>query len=276
VTSWEQRRLQRRLDRRLRKFDRTYRRHGLPSPGAREPADWRGRIAIGLTVVVAAGLVLAMPGLVPVPLRQLVGLDRANASGDGSFAFLGHQPLGSSEPVTWDPCRPIRYVVNTDGGPDDAIALVEQAVKRVEEASGFDFAYAGRTDDRPDWDSPVIPSMSSDKPVLIAWAEPDEVGELSGKVAGVGGSVSISTSDGRLRYATGAVTLDSGTYARLEHERDGAGEERAILLHELGHVLGLAHVKDPGELMYEHNIGVRDFGRGDLDGLDRLGHGPCF
>jgi hypothetical protein len=98
---------------------------------------------------------------------------------------------------------------------------------------------------------------------------------LAGDVAGIGGSVAVGTPVGRLRYATDAVTLDTGTYARLEHERDGESEERAILLHELGHVLGLAHVEDPNELMYDDNIGLRDFGPGDLKGLAKLGHGRC-
>ena len=50
----------------------------------------------------------------------------------------------------------------------------------------------------------------------------------------------------------------------------------SILLHELGHLVGLDHVDDWTELMHgggEPNI--IDFGPGDLTGLARLGQGEC-
>ena len=50
---------------------------------------------------------------------------------------------------------------------------------------------------------------------------------------------------------------------------------RAIVQHELGHVLGLDHVDDPGELMYDTSSGRTDFGPGDLEGLARLAGVPC-
>jgi predicted Zn-dependent protease len=47
------------------------------------------------------------------------------------------------------------------------------------------------------------------------------------------------------------------------------------VLHELGHLVGLAHVQDEHELMYAENIGQLDFGRGDLAGLARVGATAC-
>ena len=64
----------------------------------------------------------------------------------------------------------------------------------------------------------------------------------------------------------------SGSILREPH---GTESLRAIVLHELGHIVGLAHVDDPHELMYGDNIGMTDFGPGDLTGLARLGQGAC-
>ncbi|HEY0889152.1 MAG TPA: matrixin family metalloprotease [Nocardioides sp.] len=50
---------------------------------------------------------------------------------------------------------------------------------------------------------------------------------------------------------------------------------QAVVMHELGHVLGLDHVPDPGELMHDENTGRVDFGPGDLEGLARLGATEC-
>ena len=233
-------------------------------------------VAICVTAVLTVGALIFVPGLAPARLRELVGLNAIASSGNGSHAFLDHQSGDPDDPVGWDPCRPIRYVVNPDGGPSGAIDLVKDAVSRVEEASDLTFKYAGETNERPNWDSPVQPSIGSDMPVLISWADADEVPELAGDVAGIGGSVWVSGPSGRARYVSGGATLDSGTFDRLTHRRDGETAGRAIILHELGHVLGLAHVKDPGELMNDDNLGRRDFGPGDLDGLEKLGQVPCF
>jgi hypothetical protein len=278
VSSWEQRRQRRAIDRLIREAGRLDRRSRMSwSAGARSrrSVDWHGVATLSVAVVLVAGLLIVMPGLVPAQFRGLIR-SAAGSTGDGSYAFLEHQSGDPEDPVAWDPCRPIRYVVNPDGGPSGAIAFVAEAVSRVEEASGLTFKYVGETNERPNWDSPVRPSVGSEMPVLISWADSDEVPELAGDVAGLGGSVPVSGPSGRARYVAGGATLDSDTYDHLAHERGGEAAGRAILLHELGHVLGLAHVEDPGELMNSDNLGLRDFGPGDLTGLEKLGHVACF
>jgi len=47
------------------------------------------------------------------------------------------------------------------------------------------------------------------------------------------------------------------------------------VLHELGHLVGLAHVSDPTQLMYPQSSGVLDLAAGDLTGLAQLGAGEC-
>jgi predicted Zn-dependent protease len=59
-------------------------------------------------------------------------------------------------------------------------------------------------------------------------------------------------------------------------EPDGERIARDIVLHELGHLVGLAHVDDPSELMYpEGQADLHNYQQGDQTGLTQLGQGPC-
>jgi hypothetical protein len=229
-------------------------------------------------------MVVAVPELVPAPVRRLAGLgpdrlaDAPSVTGTGSFSFMAHQRGDKDAPVTYDPCRPIEVRVNPAGGPDGAVDLVRGALADVSRATGLVLRYDGTTTERTRWDSAFVPTFLGrvrTPPVVVGWATSSEVPELAGDVAGVGGSVPHRGDDGVVRYLTGAVTLDAETYAQLGAGTEGRPEMRAILLHELGHVVGLGHVNDPTELMNAENVGILDFGTGDRAGLARLGSGAC-
>ncbi len=273
------RRVARDLERRMAELDRLDRQYGLgtmpstPTPRARRT---HGPVLPGLLVAAAvlAGVVVLSPDENSLALRRRLGLDDERLAtapqvpqGLGSYAFLKTQ-RGSDEPVAYDPCRPIEVLVNPDGAPANYRQLVETGLERTAAATGLTFVRAGNTRDR----SVVTRGYPRRRPVLIAWATPEEVPELAGDVAGIGGSVAVGA-PGRLRFVTGSVMLDRDLYASFG-PRDTALAQ-AIVDHELAHLVGLGHVDDPGELMHADNLGRTSYGPGDREGLARLGSVPC-
>jgi hypothetical protein len=193
------------------------------------------------------------------------------------YAFIARQDDGST-PVAYDPCRPVDVVLATDGAPEGAEALLTDALARVSEVTGLQLRYEGPTDEVPTADRAAYqPDRYGDRwaPVVVGWRTPEQEPGLADAVAGLGGSASAGPEGGPLAFVTGSVTLDGPEYATLLAD----GQQplaRAILLHELGHVVGLAHVWDDTQLMAASTTGeVLDFADGDLAGLARLGAGAC-
>lgn len=238
------------------------------------PASLAGLL---VTALLLGGIVLLSPGDEFETTRRLLGLggERHGAPpdytpGQGSFAFLATQ-RGSDEPVAWDPCSPVEYAVNPAGAPDEWEALVGEAVADVEWATGLDLVDVGPTDRRP-FSAALRPGLA--QPVVIGFADEDELPDLAGDTAGLGGSSAQRSAIGRAYYVTGSVALDTAAFTDRSVDSD-FGSMRAIVQHELGHVLGLGHVDDPGELMFDTSFGRTGFGPGDLEGLARLAEVPC-
>jgi hypothetical protein len=235
-----------------------------------------------VTVLVLAGIAMLNPTGVPVEVRDLLGFgpsrleDPPEVPGSGSFRFMQHQPGQPRVPVAYDPCQPIRVEINTEGTDDEhrARGIVLYAMREVSRATGLRLTYVGASTDRPSPGAPSRTVFGKAEPVLVAFADSEEVPELKGRVAGIGGSTSIRRS-GWSVYVSGRVTLDSGTVNWLFRQRGGTGLARAIAMHELAHLVGLAHVPDESELMNPENGGRLDFGPGDLRGLALLGRGRC-
>jgi len=176
--------------------------------------------------------------------------------------------------------RPIHYVIRQQGQPAGGAKIVTDAVKRVSQATGLRFVYDGTTTEAP---SPQRPSYQPKRygdrwaPVLISWVTPNENPDFAADVTGEGGSSPVGFPNRPSGYVTGAVELDVGQISGILKRPRGNQVVRAIVLHELGHLVGLDHVTAANQLMYpQTRPGVTDFGAGDLTGLAALGRGTCL
>ena len=198
---------------------------------------------------------------------------------NGSYRFIAHQADGTT-PVTYDPCRPIHYVIRQGGEPAGGHKIVTDAVARVSTATGLRFVYDGPTSEAPSRQRPPYqPDKYGDRwaPVLISWVTPEENPDFAADVAGEGGSTHIGLPKQPSAYVTGAVELDARRIASVLQGPNGNRVVRGIVLHELGHLVGLDHVAVDNQLMFpKSQPGVNDFGTGDLTGLAALGKGACL
>ncbi|MGH9164078.1 MAG: matrixin family metalloprotease [Acidimicrobiales bacterium] len=119
-----------------------------------------------------------------------------------------------------------------------------------------------------------VPGVGAAAPwpaLLIGWSDlttGSRAGNDGAKdytVGGSGGSRPITDGPGHRRWVTGAVTISASTPRR---------EQKLVLMHELGHVMGLGHVDEPTQIMAPHRQSVTAdprWGAGDLAGLEALG-----
>jgi hypothetical protein len=196
----------------------------------------------------------------------------------GTHAFIAVQSDGVT-PVAYDPCRPVHYVLRPDNAPAGGEEAVHAAFARLAEVTGLQFVHDGASDESTTGDRPIFqPERYGDRwaPVLVAWETEEQNPALAGDTVGQAGSVAVSLGEGPRVFVTGTVSLDAGRMPEILEMRDGAENARAIILHELGHLVGLGHVDDGQQLMYpEARRDVPDYASGDLTGLAVLGAGPC-
>jgi len=181
----------------------------------------------------------------------------------------------TSSPARWDPCRTIGYRVNARQATSGAITDVKTAFKRLGFATGFRFVYRGTTTGIPqNGGNSWYPAGTQ---IVVAWARPSQSSmlRLFPNAVGVGSAITSGgyvNGDGTSisRIIRGAVVVNSERHYRAGF---GTGSTRGdIVLHELGHTMGLSHVGGSRQIMYPMvTSGPALLGKGDLGGLERRG-----
>jgi hypothetical protein len=219
-------------------------------------------------VAVCVLLVLSLGAAAVAPLFQ-----GAEESAGPRFLFLDRTDQGA--PTRWNPCEPIRYVVNTQLAPPGSIEDVYEAVRRISAATGITFEYEGVTDEEATiFREAFQPDRYGDRwaPVLIVWTDPDQSDipfEHEDRVAAGVAVPMIPPTRVEDVYVSGWVAINADDPNPPGF--DFPGQQGPVILHELGHLMGLGHVDTIGELMHPNGGGLIDLGPGDREGLRQVG-----
>ena len=241
-----------------------------PLPGSPlPPRPRRGRRITAIVAIVAALALVVSSVLVGGPTRTPTPQGRAGPP----YTFI--ETIGG-QPVRWNPCEPIHYVVNDElAGYPDPLADAQAAAQRVSDATEIDFVYDGETDEEAaPGRSAYQPERYGDEwaPILIAWTDPDDSSiqfQRDDDVA-LGVASPLLPTHGRSDvFVSGWVALNADY--RGPGGFDTPSAVGLTIQHELGHVIGLGHTKVYGELMQGSGGGALDWGEGDLEGLAQLG-----
>ena len=187
-----------------------------------------------------------------------------------SFAFTG----GNGQPTRFNPCAPVPFVVNPDGAPPGGVDDVHAAIARLSDALGVTFAFEGTTDERPSPGRVPTQSRYGDRwaPIVIGWVGVEEQPQLVGSTAGIGEAFFVSMDGQSWVSVTGQVFLDRDEVTSWPAGFGNGQTHGELVLHELGHVVGLNHVDDEDQRMNPYMTpGLGELGRGDRAGLWRLG-----
>ena len=144
-------------------------------------------------------------------------------------------------------------------------------MEKAQAANGLEFVYDGLSADT--WGSHK--NAMSPEPVLISFPVTLDAASADGDAVGLGGSeFLVVNGEKQPHYVTGQIAPLSSWFNQQSAQRHPQAEE-AVVLHEMGHVLGLGHVQDPSQIMFPTSQGQTDYGAGDLAGLAKLGSGAC-
>ena len=174
------------------------------------------------------------------------------------------------KPVSWCTSK-IEVVINSAQAPAGARKDLETALRKMSAITGVRFDVIGESGRIPD-KKYHLTEGSPYPPVLIAWAFASQTDMLNPRISASAVANPAETEVG-VQYVTGSLAINID-HDVLYSPGFGAGMSRGNLyLHELGHVMGLAHVDDMSMLM-SSTIGTKSpdgFAEGDRRGLKALG-----
>ena len=191
----------------------------------------------------------------------LVALAAVATATLGSTAAKAMDAPAGSTTDRWAACATVDVRVNLTDAPAGALADVKKAITEVDSATGLHLRYAGPTALVPNGDNWLATGG-----ITLAWAGQPGSDKLDGSNAGQGGYVADGSA-----IRSGFVVLDTH-FNGLPGGFGAGGTRGALLMHELGHAVGLRHSADPRDIMYPTvTTKTAAWGSGDRAALASVG-----
>ncbi|GAA4351281.1 matrixin family metalloprotease [Angustibacter luteus] len=240
-------------------------------------------VALAATAAVLGGIGTSPTADQPTGATGSTGAASSASAASTHYGFLSRQVNAKAPVARWNPCAAIGYRVSSVGGGAGATADVIEAAKRIRAATGLPLVYRGQTSVVPGKGTAAYPK---DTQIVVAWSKPGLTRFLpkpskgTYAVAGYGGGSWTTGWDaqGRQwgRFLQGYVVLNSGYHFAHGFGAGPAtgwqGTRGQLVMHELGHAVGLDHTTDRNQIMYPTMTRkAAVFGAGDRTGLHYLG-----
>jgi hypothetical protein len=158
----------------------------------------------------------------------------------------GYTLVSDGKPVLWKSCSTIKYVVSEDTSAAE-LATLKKAFAIESELTGHKFQFLGKVKDQASnkWASKKYAGLEY-SPVLITWTDEDN-DLINGLTAG--GTLANPTRGENPELVTGSITFDRSIYNTLNPGFGSGNSQGNLVLHELGHLLGLDHSDGKSDLM---------------------------
>jgi hypothetical protein len=200
-------------------------------------------------------------------------------------------PDGKNVVARWNPCQTITFRVNPNWvGPSTtarnaAIADVKTAFARASAATGITFRYAGTTTEIPKDTSTRWYARQTSAEIVVAWVNPSSSTAKTNLLGKSGSSYASGTGGYAFKYwkvgsdpwkgasGRGFVVINALQNSKFRAGFGSGSTRGALLMHEIGHSLGMLHVGATSQLMYPTVLSrsTTGYASGDLAGLKRVG-----